>query len=44
MASEILVGSYLLERLRQLGLKTIFGVPGGTCLTFDLHVIQLTRW
>jgi len=29
MSGEILVGSYLLERLRQLGLKTVFGVPGG---------------
>jgi len=29
MSGEILVGSYLLERLRQLGLKTVVGVPGG---------------
>jgi len=27
--AEITVGRYLFERLRQLGVKTIFGVPGG---------------
>jgi TPP-dependent 2-oxoacid decarboxylase len=27
--SEILVGAYLFERLKQLGAKTAFGVPGG---------------
>lgn len=28
--SEILVGQYLFRRLKQLGVDTIFGVPGGT--------------
>jgi TPP-dependent 2-oxoacid decarboxylase len=27
--SETLVGLYLFERLKQLGVKTVFGVPGG---------------
>jgi hypothetical protein len=27
--SEILVGKYLFERLKQLGVKSVFGVPGG---------------
>jgi TPP-dependent 2-oxoacid decarboxylase len=26
---EIKVGEYLFRRLRELGVKTIFGVPGG---------------
>jgi hypothetical protein len=27
--AEIAVGSYIFERLKQLGVKTVFGVPGG---------------
>lgn len=27
--SEVTVGAYLFQRLKQLGVKTIFGVPGG---------------
>jgi hypothetical protein len=27
--SEILVGQYLFERIKQLGVKSVFGVPGG---------------
>lgn len=27
--SEILVGEYLFRRLKQIGVQTIFGVPGG---------------
>jgi len=27
--AEIAVGSYIFERLKQLGVKSIFGVPGG---------------
>ena len=30
MSSEILVGDYLWARIKQLGVKSIFGVPGGT--------------
>lgn len=26
---KLLVGEYLLKRLEQLGIKSIFGVPGG---------------
>lgn len=29
MASEIKVGDYLFLRLKELGVKTVFGVPGG---------------
>ncbi len=29
MSGETIVGSYVLQRLRQLGLKSVFGVPGG---------------
>lgn len=27
--SEILVGEYLFRRLKQIGVQTVFGVPGG---------------
>lgn len=27
--SEILVGEYLFRRLKEIGIETIFGVPGG---------------
>lgn len=27
--SEILVGQYIFRRLKQLGVQTVFGVPGG---------------
>jgi TPP-dependent 2-oxoacid decarboxylase len=27
--AEIQVGRYLFERIKQLGIKTVFGVPGG---------------
>ena len=27
--SEVTVGSYLFARLKQLGVETVFGVPGG---------------
>jgi TPP-dependent 2-oxoacid decarboxylase len=27
--SEILIGQYLFRRLKELGIETIFGVPGG---------------
>lgn len=27
--SEIIVGEYLFRRLKQLGVQTVFGVPGG---------------
>ena len=29
MTGETFVGNYVLQRLRQLGLKSVFGVPGG---------------
>ena len=29
MSGQVFVGSYVMERLHQLGLKSIFGVPGG---------------
>jgi TPP-dependent 2-oxoacid decarboxylase len=36
--SDILVGAYLFERLKQLGVKTIFGVPGGEfCSRLSYH-------
>jgi TPP-dependent 2-oxoacid decarboxylase len=28
--SEILIGQYLFRRLKELGIETIFGVPGGS--------------
>ena len=34
---EILVGEYLFRRLKQIGIDTIFGVPGGKC-----WIIQMT--
>jgi thiamine pyrophosphate-dependent acetolactate synthase large subunit-like protein len=27
--SDVTVGAYLFQRLKQLGVQTIFGVPGG---------------
>ena len=27
--SEILVGQYLFQRLKEIGIETVFGVPGG---------------
>ncbi len=27
--SEILVGQYLFRRLKEIGIETVFGVPGG---------------
>ncbi|KAN0110591.1 putative pyruvate decarboxylase [Hyaloscypha variabilis] len=35
--SDILVGAYLFERLKQLGVKTIFGVPGD----YELMLLDL---
>lgn len=37
MSGEIFVGSYVMQRLRQLGLKSIFGVPGGNSSHVILH-------
>lgn len=34
--SDILVGLYLFERLKQLGVKSVFGVPGGMLSTKSL--------
>jgi len=31
---SIKVGNYLFTRLKQLGISTVFGVPGGTPLTW----------
>ena len=30
--SEILVGQYLFQRLKEIGIETVFGVPGGMLL------------
>lgn len=35
MAKSIKVGSYLFTRLKQLGIDTVFGVPGGT----EVHLV-----
>lgn len=40
MSGETFVGSYLIERLAQLGLKSIFGVPGGNLFLVILHITQ----
>ena len=44
---DIKVGSYLFARLRELGVETIFGVPGGkscipqTSIDFTLRAIDM---
>lgn len=30
---ELLVGEYLLKRVKELGIESIFGVPGGTTIS-----------
>ena len=30
MAVQVKVGAYLLARIKQLGINSVFGVPGGT--------------
>jgi TPP-dependent 2-oxoacid decarboxylase len=35
--SEILVGQYLFRRLKELGIQTVFGVPGGVWLLPSLN-------
>jgi pyruvate decarboxylase len=38
--AEIQVGEYLLERLKQLGIKSVFGVPGDYELAFLDQVLK----
>lgn len=40
MPGETFVGSYVMERLGQLGLKSIFGVPGGNSSHVILYMIR----
>lgn len=39
--TEISVGVYLFSRLRQLGIKSISGVPGGTSKHFYILPLKL---
>jgi TPP-dependent 2-oxoacid decarboxylase len=39
--AEITVGSYLFTRLKQLGLQTVFGVPGGK--SYNIHETSFIR-
>lgn len=42
---DILVGDYLLERLKQLGIQSVFGVPGDYELAFlDLVLKSKLQW
>lgn len=38
--AEVSVGLYLFTRLKQLGVETVFGVPGGKCYLL-LSVLRL---
>lgn len=46
MSDEITVGQYLFERLAQLDVKSIFGVPGDFNLRLldDIDLVEGTRW
>lgn len=39
--SQIKIGDYLFSRLRELGVKTVFGVPGGKIGAVTIHACNL---
>jgi TPP-dependent 2-oxoacid decarboxylase len=42
---SIKVGNYLFTRLKQLGISTVFGVPGGMyCPAQSTHIPSLDIW
>lgn len=41
---QIKIGDYLFQRIRQLGVKSIFGVPGGRMVAFNFVSTIINKW